>query len=294
MIAPSNCHSFFLKTPVLVLVRRDPRKLTLRTLREVKSVGDDPDLLTPAEVERLLTEHADTRPSILFGARRVRGEDLADRLAGRLFEEIGGVSLDLDSDLGKREWDDHANWIFPMDFIGRPQAPFNRYAATKETKARAPRHLAILGRNCPLQVHVPFASCDFMTSSFSIALHPDFGLVGNLDAGTEITMHDNLSDARQAFADIALTADSLELKSDAYATVTARLVDVTGSEITDADAELHLEATGGYLPKQRVVTQQGRAQFRVGALGLLAGDAFRVKTGFRHFSGVSELTFRVI
>jgi len=294
MITPFRNHCFFLKSPILLLVRRDPRKLTLRTLREVKTAGSDPDLLDSAEVERLLNEHADTRPGLLFGSRPVQGSQLADRLAGRLFEEIGGVCLDLDGDLGKREWDDHANWIFPMDFVGRPQTPFNRYAATKETKARTPRHLAILGRNCPLQVHVPFASCDFLTSSFTIALHPDFGLVGNLDAGTELTTQDNLNDARLAFSGIALVADSLDMKPETYVTVTAQLTDSTGTAINDADAELHLEATGGYLPKPRITTQQGKVQFRVGSLGLVAGDSFRVKAGFRHVTGVNELTFRVV
>ncbi|CAL80525.1 hypothetical protein BRADO6935 [Bradyrhizobium sp. ORS 278] len=293
MILPSNRNSCFLKAPVLVLVRRDPRKLTLLTLREVKTIRADPDVLSPTEVERLLTEHADTRPSLLFGSRMIQGSQLADRLAGRLFAEIGGVCLDLDSDLGKREWDDHANWIFPIDLVGWPQAPFNRCAVTKDTKARTPRHLATIGRNCPLQIHVPFASCDFLTSSFSFALHPDFGLVGNLDPGAEVTQQDNMSDARQAFSSISLTTDSLDLKPDAYATVTAQLVDSSGSPINDADAELHLETTGGYLPKQRVTTQQGRAQFRVGALGLVAGDSFRLKAGFRHFTGVNELEFRV-
>ena len=90
MITPFINHFFFLKSPVLLLLRRDPRKLTLRTLREVKTAGDDPGLLDPTEVERLLNEHAGTRPGVLFGSRPVQGSQLADRLAGRLFDEIGG------------------------------------------------------------------------------------------------------------------------------------------------------------------------------------------------------------
>ena len=36
------------------------------------------------------------------------------------------------------------------------------------------------------------------------------------------------------------------------------------------------------------------AWFRVGALGLAPGDSFWVKAGFRHYSGVAELAFRVV
>ena len=196
--------------------------------------------------------------------------------------------------LGKGEWSDRANWVFPLNRAGIPQVPFNRFVMTRETKARTPRLLATAGRNCSLQIYAPFAICDFDSCSFSVALHRDFGMVGNLDPGIEVTYSDVLRGAQKPFAEIVLSTNTIDLAPDAYGTVTAQLVDGTGKTIRDADAELYLEPTGGYLPKQRIATEKGKAKFRVGALGLEVGDSFRVKVGFRHFTSVAELTVRVV
>lgn len=196
--------------------------------------------------------------------------------------------------LGKGEWSDRSNWVFPLDHAGTPQVPFNRFVMTRDTKARTPRLLATAGRNCALQIYVPFASCDFDSSSFSVALHRDFGLVGNLDPGVEVTYADVLGGAQKPFADIALSTDAIDLAPDAYGTVTAQLVDGSGKAIRDAEAELYFEATGGYLPQQRAMTSKGKTQFRIGALGLAAGESFRVKVGFRHFSSVVEVKVQVV
>ena len=294
MIKPFNRHFFDLPLPILVLVRRDRRKVTCRTFRELVADVEHANPIAQLDAERLLTEHADAWPSAMFRRRPIPGLLLSSTLDGRIFEELGGVCLDLDGMLGKGEWSDRANWVFPLDRAGIPQVPFNRFVMTRETKARTPRLLATAGRNCSLQIYVPFASCDFDDCSFSVALHRDFGLVGNLDPGIEVTYSDVLRGAQKPFAEIALSTNTIDLAPDAYGTVTAQLVDGTGKTIRDADAELYLEPTGGYLPKQRIATEKGKAKFRVGALGLEVGDSFRVKVGFRHFTSVAELTVRVV
>jgi hypothetical protein len=230
----------------------------------------------------------------MFRRRPIPGLFLSSRLDAQIFEELGGVCLDLDGRLGKGEWSDRGNWLFPLDHAGIPQMPFNHFAVTRETKARTPRLLAMAGRNCSLEIYVPFASCDFDSSSFSVALHRDFGLIGNLDPGTEVTYADVLAGAQKPFADIALSTDAIELSPDSYGTITAQLVDGSGKAIKDAEAELYFEATGGYLPQQRAMTSKGKTQFRIGALGLAAGESFRVKIGFRHFSSVAEVKVQVV
>jgi hypothetical protein len=292
MITPILRHSFFLQTPLLVLVRRDARKLTLRTFREW--FGEiRPEPLAQSEVARLLAEHAATAPDALFPGRPIEGDRLDDRLSGRKFCEMGGICLDLDGDLGKREWSDHGQWLFPVDYAGRPLAPFNRFLETMETKARAMRLLAFEGRNCAMQIFVPFASCDFEACSFTLALHRDFGLVGNLDPGEEITDQAAARAAPAAFPAIRFSDEALELAPDGYGIVTTQLIDPDGNPITDTDTEIFFETTGGYLPKQRLMTQGGEAELRIGTLGLAPGDTFRVKAGFRHFTGVCELTVQV-
>jgi hypothetical protein len=294
MIEPFNRHFFGLKVPLLVLVLREARKASFRSFRELRSDVEHANPVTADEAKRLVAAHAAPWPSVLYPRRAIPGGLLSKRLKDRVYEELGGVCLDLDGMLGKGEWTDRANWVFPLDRAGIPLAPFNRYVASRETKARTPRLLALADRNCSLQVYVPFASCDLDGCSFSIALHPDHGLIGNLDPGTEVAYEEVLAGAQQAFPGIALSTDTLDLAPDAYAIVTARLVTSAGKPIRDADAELYLEHTGGYLPKLRVTTMDGEARFRVGALGLEPGDSFRVKAGFRHYSGVAELAFRVV
>jgi len=294
MIRPFTRHFFGMKVPVLVFVLREARKATFRSFRELRPDVEHANPVTADEAKRLVAAHAAPWPSVLYQRRAIAGVLLNKRLKGRVYEELGGVCLDLDGMLGKGEWTDRANWVFPLDRAGIPLAPFNRYVASRETKARTPRLLALADRNCSLQVYVPFASGDLDSCSFSVALHPDHGLIGNLDPGTEVTYGDVLSGAQDPFPGIALIADTLDLAPETYATVTARLMTSAGKPIRDADAELYLEHTGGYLPKLRVATESGEARFRVGALGLEPGDSFRVKAGFRHYSGVAELAFRII
>ena len=294
MIKPFTRHFFDLPLPILVLVRRDRRKVTCRTFRELPADVEHANPITRQEAERLLYEHADVGPGAMFRRRPIPARFLSSRLDARIFEELGGVCLDLDGRLGKGEWSDRGNWLFPLDHAGIPQIPFNHFAVTRETKARTPRLLAMAGRNCSLEIYVPFASCDFDSSSFSVALHRDFGLIGNLDPGTEVTYADVLGGAQKPFADIALSTDAMELSPDAYGTVTAQLVDGSGKAIRDAEAELYFEATGGYLPQQRAMTSKGKTQFRICALGLAAGERFRVKVGFRHFSSVAEVKVQVV
>ena len=45
---------------------------------------------------------------------------------------------------------------------------------------------------------------------------------------------------------------------------------------------------------KRVQTVGGLARFKVGALGLKAGDAFKVKVGLRNFSGMLDVPFEVV
>jgi hypothetical protein len=294
MIKPFCRHFFDLPLALLMIVRRDTRKVTCRTLREARNLNPNVPPVSDDEATRLLDEHGSSRPTALFPGRPIPGERLRPHLAGHVFEELGGVCFDLDGMLGKGEWTDRANWVFPLDREGRPQAPFNSFVATRETKARLPRLLETMGRNCALEIYTPFASCTFDTCSFSVALHRRFGLLGNLEPGVEVTYADVLGGAQKPFAGITVTPEVLELHATGYGAVEVHLVDGAGLTIADAEAEIYLEATGGYLPQKRAMTSQGKAQFRIGALGLEAGETFRVKVGFRHFSSVAEVNVRVV
>ena len=296
MITPFNRHFYGLPVRVLVSVMRDPRKVTLRTFREVagaSALADGRRTARAQELSARLTGHGGAGPDYAFRAKLIEGAVLDARFEGKAFELLGSACLDLDSPLGRGEWTDYGNWVFPLDREGAPGTPFNRYVDTVATKARTPRLLALKGMNCALQVYAPFATCDFRACSFSVALHPDYGLIGNLDAGEETTYEQVLQGAGRAFPALAISGPG-EVAAGGTVTLDLALTDWQGTPVADASPEVHLDHTGGYLPHRRVVAQDGKAAFRVVALALEPGETIRIKAGFRHVSGVAEHALSVV
>lgn len=294
MIQPFNRHFFGLGLPLLVIVRRDSRKITCRTLTEIGQPNPLAAPLTEQEVDRLINEHGQPYYTVMFAERPVPGELLRSDLAGKFFQDLGSTCLDLDGGLGLAEWSDRANWVWPLDEKGRPGAAFNRYIATFETKARTPRLLDSMQSNCALQVYVPFRSCDFDECSVSLCLNQKYGLVGNQELGIEVTYQDVLSGAQKPFPELQLSAHTVSLAPNAYGSVTVQLVDGDGDPITDANADLYIEHTGGYIPRKKIATQNGQAVVRFGALGMEPGEFFSVKIGFKHYSNVAEIAIAVV
>jgi len=296
MIKPFTRHFQDLRVPVLVSVLRDPRRVTLRTFREVvgaHALKDGTRSSDPKKIARRLARHATPDADWEYRSKLIDGAILDPRFEGRTFEPLGGVCMDLGSPLGIAEWSDYGNWVFPLDQQGAPGTPFNRYIETIGNKARTPRFLQLKRINCALQIYVPFATCDFTSCSFSIALHPDYGMIGNLDPGRKVTLADVLKGAPGAFPNLGISGP-VEVKADGGALLTLSLKTSRGTLIRDAAPQVFLEQTAGYLSKHRLVPQDGKARFRIMALGLDAGDSIKVKAGFRHYSGLAEHTLRVI
>ena len=296
MIQPFTRHFHGLGVPVLLSVFRDARRVTLRTFRAVENAHalDEGSRAASADmiIDRL-ARHAEPDADWDYRSKLIDGAILDPRFVGKTFEPLGGVCLDLDSPLGIAEWSDYGNWVFPLDHFGAPGTPFNRYIETTNTKARTPRLLQLKKVNCALQIYVPFGSCDFSNCSFSLALHPDFGVIGNMDPGAEVTFADVLKGASRAFPKLAISGPT-EVAIDGSALLTLSLKTSSGTLIKDASPQVYLEQTAGYMPKCRVVPQDGKAQFKVMALGLDVGDTIRVKAGFRHYGGLAEHTLQVI
>lgn len=66
-----------------------------------------------------------------------------------------------------------------------------------------------------------------------------------------------------------------------------------GSLATDCASEVCIETTGGYLPLQRVRCQAGVATFKLHANHMTAGDTFKVKAGFRNYSGMASKSLTI-
>jgi len=300
MITPFVTHMWGLPVPLLVEVIRSERMVSLRTYEEIL---DGRGAFTGQEVSGKsgpmpAGQHGEVVPAANVARTFTPGAVLADRFEDRVFCELGAVVLDIDALLDRAEWSDHGNWLFPLSTpysagtAGLPLAPFNRFPVSLASKMPAPRHLAVAGINLPLQVYVPFKTCDFTQCSFRLTLHPDYGLIGNLDPGAEHSAAEIPTIGRKALPSLRLDAPGA-IAPEETATIGLKVVTGRGRPIGDAAPEIFLEATGGYLPHRRVQAEAGAGSFRFMALGLEAGDTIRLKAGFRHFSGVAEAEIRV-
>lgn len=295
MIQPFTRHFFALSTPVLVQVMRSERKVTVRTFREAigamaKESGSR--VLRGSGVTARLAAQAKTAEQDWRG-RLIAGHLLDARFDGRAFEFLGATFLDLDGALGRTEWTDFGNWVFPLDRDGTPRIPFNRYIDSRDSRVRTPRLLTLRGFNCALQIYVPFADCDFDACSFSLTLHQDYGLIGNVDPGVETTYEEVLKGAGQAFPKLTFSG-SETIPADGSVALSVALTDWADDPITDKAPQIFLETTGGYLPLNRIVPASGSAEVRVMALGLKSGEKIRIKAGFRHMSGLAEHTLTIV
>jgi len=289
-----------LPVPLLIEVLRAPRMVTLRTYEEVvDGVGRfTGQPIAEADHEIEVGQHAGIVPAAHAARTPTPGIMLDRRFDDRLFCALGAVALDLDALQDRAEWSDHGNWMFPLatpycaGTAGVPLAPFNRYPVSFAARMPAPRHLAVAGVNLPLQIYVPFRTCEFDSCSFRLTLHPDHGPVGNLDSGPEHTASEIPAIGRKALPSLRLEAPA-SIAPEGVAEIGVKVVTGRSRLIGDAAPEIFLEATGGYLPHQRVRADAGTASFRFMALGLVAGESVRLKAGFRHFSGVAEAEIRV-
>ena len=95
-----------------------------------------------------------------------------------------------------------------------------------------------------------------------------------------------------AFPTFTITSGGTTIDADATDTVDFKMVDADGALI-EKDTTVYLESTGGYLPKSRVDVVDGLGSFKVTALGLAAAETFKVKLGFRNYTGVKDVNYTV-
>ena len=301
MIKPFVTHMWGLPVPLLIEVIRSDRTVSLRTYEEVL---DGRGVFTGQEVSgesgpMPVGRHGEIVPAANVERTITPGPLLADRFEDRVFCELGAIALDIDALLDRAEWSDHGNWLFPLSTpysagtAGLPFTPYNRFPVSLASKMLAPRHLAVAGVNLPMQIYVPFRTCDFTECSFRLTLHPDYGLAGDLDPGAEHTFEDIPKIGRRALPSLRLDAPAT-LASNETVAVNLRVVDSRGRLVGDVAPEVYLESTGGYLPHRRVRVENGAGSFRITALGLEPGERFRIKAGYRHFSGVAEAEIAVV
>ena len=256
-----------------------------------------PDL--PAPVGFLLHVDEDGFSVAVYRSRQDTDPEDAIRDGGDFDVALTGMAVAVSApvpvayaDLRRRpEFSDHGLWGFPLqehDFRQPLGLPFNRAAETLLTKRTREESLR-RQENVPLRLLVPFRNSAFSDCTLHVATHPDLPLVVD---GTPEKM-DLQESVAGAMPVLRLLPVELVVPANGYGVAEVTVTDRDG-QVLPAACDLYLEETGGYLPRRRIAVAEGLAAFKVGALGLEAGEAFRVKVGFRHFSGLADLNVTVV
>lgn len=237
----------------------------------------------------------------------ISANSLKDGLAtvAAVWESRGKRTLFTDSPVGPRtddwygasEFTDRSNfaWVFKSP-AGELEMPRNRVLDTVITKAGTRRYLHTISRSIVAQLIAPFGGepLDSEFNSLMFLYNKDIGYRCNLPV-TELTqtqLHDHTG-GWAPMANIAITGEDC-VKAGELVDLHLKLGWEDGTDLK-YPATVFLETTAGYLPKRRItLNANGEGAFKVRATDLVAGDSFKIKVGWKHYSGVCEHLLTVL
>ena len=244
----------------------------------------------------------------IFGEEK-RGEDflpniptsirdsVTEELTGRWFRNCAYSWIDpSDPSIHGGEHSDVACWVIGVVSSSCPRTSpaYNALTHTFNSKAHPLRSVRQYGAPASLFVYQPFQSDKFTDCSVTLKYNKGFGFSTNIltdwEAPTDYNYLGQLADAMPHFI---ITSGGGDIAADETDTVNFKIVDMDGILI-EKDTTVYLESTGGYLPKNRVDIVAGLGAFKVTALGLAATETFKVKLGFRNYTGVKDVNYTVI
>ena len=224
----------------------------------------------------------------------VDGSTFGGGYAGRYFQAHAYSLIDLDDPaIGPAEKSDAAVWVCGINYNGHLHPFYNAIAYEESTKMHPMRSVRNLGAPSCLFVYRPFGDTPFTECSMTLKYNVSKGFRANIDGWLPGTDFDYLSDLPAAMPGLKLVSGGGQIQAGGDGTVAVALVDADAKPLVRSTT-LYLEETGGYLPKKRIEVQNGTASFKVMATGLDAGDKFKVKVGFRSYSGVLDVPFEAV
>ena len=172
------------------------------------------------------------------------------------------------------------------------QAAFNAISYSHNNKVHPLRFARQYGAPAALFCYRPFTDTTFTDCSYTIKYNKGYGFSTNLDGWTSGSGYNYVTELGEALPSFNVTSGGGSIDADGYDTVNFQMVDSNGNIINHA-TDVYLENTGGYLPQHRVSITNGTGSFKVGALGMTSGDTFKVKIGFRSYTGLADVTYTV-
>lgn len=189
------------------------------------------------------------------------------------------------------QWSDVASWHLNIT-EKRTLYVENLHAETTATKATSGAYAVSTGLMPIAVMYVPWASSNISGVSVLLNVDEDSTIIAG-DGINIVPYAGSPADWRGSLMPAITLAGGDTITPDSDATYTAT-VTRNGIVASDCNSEVCIETTGGYLPLQRVRAVNGVATFRVKALDLQAGDAFKIKVGFRNYSSLASKQITVI
>ncbi|MDB4575328.1 hypothetical protein N9112_00030 [bacterium] len=191
----------------------------------------------------------------------------------------------------KNQAEVYSNWYLPINgaMFGKP---YNWYVKSYIGKDS--------GEVCPdqalAQVSSPYFNAPMSECAIRLNIDPRYGYRSNVSFDNEVAIDDGGVAAfiQQTMPTVSFAASTLNIPAGDTISVPFEVKDRVSNGYWAGDFVAFLECTGGYLPMQRVNTVNGVGEFKVTALGLSAGDEFKVKIGARYYTGINEINFLVV
>ncbi|MDL2058370.1 hypothetical protein MUN46_011725 [Mesosutterella sp. AGMB02718] len=261
----------------------------------------DQDAISSDQCGTFLNQH-NTSPFMLNNGIVVAGADLKEGLAGKFIcigkttyfsSPVAAKNASVEC-YGSGEITDRRSmaWFVKNGWLS---APTTRNPMSYFTKAGTMRTLQLERMQLAVQLIMPFASESVTSDYNSIQFNysPTYGYRCNLPV-EEFTLEQlqNHGNGWSPNPVLALSGpESTEEDKDAEFSVSMSWEDGTAIE---HDSEIYIDSTGGYVPLRRLELSNGVGKFRIRALGLKAGESFKVKVGWRYFTGAAEKTVLVV
>lgn len=287
--------TLFPRGNVLMEVVISEEDVTLRTYAEVIESPENAPIRTSSNVG---LPHQDAASPVMAATvtELLPGKMLRSDLADKMFVELGSSVVRKNWLFkGAGEWTDACIWCMPIGSTGAPAMPFNATADNVDRKSTARYAASLRDQLDAVLIFVPFDGTPFTECSIVVRANANLGIVSNVEGFVESNapLQDIAAKMRPT---INLVESQSSVTVDGRSTATVELVDPnTGKRITGVSCWLYLECTAGYLPYQRVkVKADGTAVVHTMALGLQTGDTFKVKVGFKQFSGILDIPFNVV
>ena len=188
-------------------------------------------------------------------------------------------------------------WSMIVNHSGKISGPYNKYAETYNTKTTAIRDAY---RNSSIILLTALSSSNKPTSFSQCRLALSYSKYSYFDANISAEDVTNKSTEERtidllSYIPLIKLSGNTSIAADQKTTLDISFVDPeTNLPLTDYSANVYLQTTGAYINKQRVFVPSSGTTISVRALDMEAGDEFKVKAGYRNYTGVTEIKYKVV